>query len=301
MNRILTYIVPSEEDQCKAEYFLKRRGFSHHLLTGIRQLDYGLMRDGKLLFTTERLSAGDHITVSIPDVKPSPNIVPRYLPFPIVYEDEDLLVIDKPADMPIHPSQGNFENTLANAAAYYFLSKKESFVYRVINRLDRNTTGLLIIAKNPLSGCILSNQVKNRKIHREYLAITSGILPATGIIDAPIGRTLGSTVVRTVDFQSGKHAVTHFQRLGIYGNCSLASIHLETGRTHQIRVHFQYIGHPLLGDFLYNPEDSRIKRQALHSYKLSFLHPITKKKLFFKSPIPTDMKDCILSLECFQN
>ncbi len=293
MNRILNYVVPLEEDGCKAETFLRRRGFSHHLLARLRQTENGLTRDGKLLFTTARLQSGDRLRVSLADTEASPNIVPRPLPFPVVYEDDDLLVIDKPADMPIHPSQGNYKNTLGNAAAYYFNQKGQPFVYRVINRLDRNTTGLLILAKNPLSSCILSAAAREKRIQREYLAIASGILPAAGIINAPIGRVPGSAVLRQVDFQWGKRAVTHFRRLQTIEDRSLASVVLETGRTHQIRVHLNYLGHPLLGDFLYNPDYRQIQRQALHSHALSFVHPITGENLTFTSPLPEDMKKCL--------
>jgi 23S rRNA pseudouridine1911/1915/1917 synthase len=293
MNRILSYTVPPEEDGCKAEVFLRRRGFSHHLLSILRRTELGLTRNGVLLFTTARLQAGDALRVLVADTEASPNIVPRPLPFPIVYEDEDILVVDKPANMPIHPSQGNYENTLGNAAAYYFAQKGQPFVYRVINRLDRDTTGLLILAKNPLSSCILSAAAKERRIHREYFAIAEGVLPKAGVIDAPIGHAPHSTVLHQVDFQHGKPAVTHFKRLKVVNGQSLAAVTLETGRTHQIRVHFRYLGHPLPGDFLYNPHYEKIGRQALHSHKLAFIHPITGEPLEFTSPLPADMQQCL--------
>ena len=200
------------------------------------------------------------------------------------------MVLDKEANQPIHPSINNYDNTLANGLAWYFSQKNEPFVYRCINRLDRDTTGLLIVAKNMLSAAILSEMGKRREIHREYLAIVQGEIAADGTVDAPIARMADSIIARCVDFTNGETAVTHFKRLCFQNNLSLVSLKLETGRTHQIRVHMKYIGHPLIGDFLYNPDFSLIKRQALHSHKLSFFHPITKEWLSFTSPLPKDME-----------
>ena len=168
-------------------------------------------------------------------------------------------------------------------------------VYRCINRLDRDTTGLLIVAKHLLSASILSDMVGKREIHREYLAIVKGIPPENGTISAPIGRKKGSAILREVNFETGEPAVTHFARLEIRNGLSLVSLKLETGRTHQIRVHMGYIGCPLIGDYLYYPECSRISRQALHSHRLSFLHPITGKALSFTAPLPEDMKKAFWS------
>ena len=207
----------------------------------------------------------------------------------ILYEDEDILVINKPADMPVHPSAGNYENTLANGIAWYFAEKGEDFVYRCINRLDRDTTGALILAKNPLSAAILSVQMRNRQICRTYLALVDGVLPESGNVDAPIARMDGSVITREVNFQNGESAVTHYECLAVGKDYSLAELHLETGRTHQIRVHMNYIGHPLPGDFLYNPDYSHISRQALHSHHLRFRHPITGEEMHFTAPVPEDM------------
>ena len=221
--------------------------------------------------------------------------MPAPLPFEIVYEDEDLLVVNKPADMPIHPSFQNHGNTLADALTWHYQQHGEDFVYRCINRLDRDTTGLLIVAKHLLSASILSDMVGKREIHREYLAIVKGIPPENGTISAPIGRKKGSAILRQVNFETGEPAVTHFARLEISKWLSLVSLKLETGRTHQIRVHMGYIGCPLIGDYLYYPECSRISRQALHSHRLSFLHPITRKALSFTAPLPEDMEKAFWS------
>lgn len=235
------------------------------------------------------LTVGDTLTLHLIEEESSENIVPTPLPLSIVYEDEDLLVINKTAGMPIHPSQGNYDNTLANACAYYFQEKGEPFTYRCINRLDRDTTGLLILARHAYSASLLSSMVARREIHREYRAIVTGLLPEESIVDAPIARADGSTIEREVNFETGETARTHYKCLAYKNGYSLASLKLETGRTHQIRVHMKYIGHPLPGDFLYNPDYSIIDRQALHSYRLTFTHPITGVLMDFTAPLPEDM------------
>ncbi len=204
------------------------------------------------------------------------------------------MVLDKPADMPIHPSMKNYENSLANGLAWYFASQNIPFVFRCINRLDRDTTGLTIIAKHMVSGGILSVMAARREISREYLAIVSGTgMPPEGTVDAPLGRKPGSAIERMVDFEHGERAVTHYRVLQEKNGCSLISLHLETGRTHQIRVHMKYLGYPLIGDFLYYPDKTLISRQALHSCRLEFSHPITGQPMVFTSPLPEDMQQVL--------
>lgn len=290
MKRRLTYRITSENCGGTLERFLKEQGFSRHILTCLKRTEQGICVNGARAYTSCLLHEHDIVTVLLPDEPPSAHIVPVPLPFPIIYEDDDLLVIDKPAGMPIHPSINNYDNTLANAAAWYFSRKGESFVYRCINRLDRDTTGLLILAKHMLSAAILSRMSAAREIHREYLAVAKGCVPASGTIDAPIARKETSAIERCVDAAHGEHAVTHFKRLAFDGTYSLVSLKLETGRTHQIRVHMKHIGHPLPGDFLYCNDFSRIQRQALHSCHLEFLHPITQKPLAFTAEIPADFQ-----------
>ena len=174
-------------------------------MTIIQQLNKTWARVRDILHTD------DILTITLEEKTSSENIVASPLPLHIVYEDEDLMVINKPADMPIHPSQGNYDNTLANAVAYYYAQKGEPFTYRCINRLDRDTTGLLILAKHMYSASLLSDMVKNRKIHREYLAVAEGKTPSSGIIDAPIRRVDGSTIERQVDYEQGDYACTHYK------------------------------------------------------------------------------------------
>ena len=296
MERIFEYQITAAEEGRKIGDFLREKGYSRHLLRQLKETEDGLLRNAQPTFTTVALKAGDRIRVRLLEkAEGSEAIMPAPLPFEIVYEDEDLLVVNKPADMPIHPSFQNHGNTLADALTWHYQQHGEDFVYRCINRLDRDTTGLLIVAKHLLSASILSDMVGKREIHREYLGIVKGIPPENGTISAPIGRKKGSAILREVNFETGEPAVTHFARLEIRNGLSLVSLKLETGRTHQIRVHMGYIGCPLIGDYLYYPECSRISRQALHSHRLSFLHPITGKALSFTAPLPEDMEKAFWS------
>ena len=291
MERIFEYQISSAEEGRKLGDFLREKGYSRQLLRQLKETENGLLRNGQPTFMTIALKNGDRIRVRLLEkAEGSEAIMPAPLPFEIVYEDEDLLVINKPADMPIHPSFQNHGNTLADALTWHYQQQGKEFVYRCINRLDRDTTGLLIVARHQLSASILSDMVRKREIHREYLAIVEGIPTEKGTISAPIGRKEGSAILREVNFETGEPARTHFTRLETRNGLSLVSLKLETGRTHQIRVHMGYIGCPLIGDYLYYPDHTRINRQALHSYRLSFLHPITGKALSFTAPLPEDME-----------
>lgn len=293
MTRIFTYNIPAEYTNCTLLSFLKEKQYSTAIITHLKSTPNGILLNGEWAYVRDLLKEGDVVTIQLTEEASSSNIVPSPLPLHIVYEDEDLLIVNKEANTPIHPSQGNYDNTLANAVAYYYAQKNESFVYRCINRLDRDTTGLLIIAKHMYSASLLSTMVEQRAIHREYLAIASGKTPDIGTIVAPIGRVDGSTIERHVDEEYGEYACTHYKTLKYKNGYSLVSLKLETGRTHQIRVHMKHIGHPLPGDFLYNPDYSIINRQALHSYQLSFCHPITGKEMLFTASLPIDMKQII--------
>ena len=294
MKRIFTYIIPTKFEGSTLHSFLKFKQYSSQIITHLKRTENGILLNGVWGRVRDLLHENDELTITLIESETSENIVPTLLPLDIVYEDEDLMVINKAADTPIHPSQGNYDNTLANAVAYYYYTKNEPFTYRCINRLDRDTTGLLILAKHMYSASLLSNMVQNREIHREYLAVATGLVPEAGTIEAPIGRVDGSTIERRIDEQHGDYACTHYKRLHYKNGYSLVSLKLATGRTHQIRVHMKHIGHPLPGDFLYNPDYSVIKRQALHSHRLQFLHPITQQKMEFTAPLPEDMNSIIL-------
>mgnify|MGYP004535243215 FL=1 len=286
MNRVLTYEITAEQAGTKIGDFLRTAGYSRHVIIHLKKTENGILLNGEWAYVGQFLKEGDHLEIRIIESEASEQIVPAELPLDIIYEDEDLLIINKPADMPIHPSINNYDNTLANALMWYYQQKGETFVYRCINRLDRDTTGLLIVAKNMLSGGILSDMSKKREIHREYLAIAEGEVPQEGVIDAPIARKEESVIERCVDFEKGDRAVTHYWRLDYRNGYSLVRLKLETGRTHQIRVHMKYLGHPLTGDYLYNPDYRILNHQALHSWKLAFRHPITGAQMQFKADPP---------------
>lgn len=291
MKKILTYHITCQDISQTVEQFLRKQGYSKHLMIRLKQMPMGLSVGGERVYSNRPLRQGEILEVRLEEPEDSNGIVPTAMELDIVYEDEDLLVVNKPAGLPIHPSQGHYEHTLANGMAYYFKEKGETFVYRVVNRLDRDTTGLLIIARHGLSSAILSEMVMKRQIHREYLAVVSGKISAEGYVNAPIARAEDSTIMRQVDYGRGETACTCYRPV-CYNqaiDCSLVSLILETGRTHQIRVHMKHIGHPLLGDFLYNPDYRFIPRQSLHSHRLEFLHPITKKKMVFEAALPDDM------------
>lgn len=289
MKRTFTYPIKEEFNNKTILEFLKAHFYSAQIITHLKRTEQGILRNGEWGRVRDILHTGDVLTITLIESEGSENIVPSPLPLDIVYEDEDLMVINKATNMPIHPSQGNYDNTLANAVCYYYQQKGEPYVYRCINRLDRDTTGLLILAKHMYSASLLSHMVQQREIHREYLAIATGIVPDSGIITAPIARVDGSTIEREVNEVTGEYACTHYRTVAHKNGYSLVSLKLETGRTHQIRVHMKHIGHPLPGDFLYNPDYRVIERQALHSHKLSFNHPITQEWMEFTAPLPNDM------------
>ncbi len=303
MERILDYHIIKEDSGKTILEYLKEKGFSRQNIVELKKMEKSILVNDKWEYVNYRLRPDECLRIHIREEAGSEKIMPVQLPFPILYEDEDIIVINKPTDMPIHPSLNNYTNTLGNAAAFYFAKQGKPFLFRCINRLDRDTTGLTVLAKHMVSCSILQNDMLNRAISREYLAIVEGTIKgngdglAEGIIDAPIGRKDGSTIERQIDYENGERAITHYRVLGNRQDCSLVALQLETGRTHQIRVHMTSIGHPLLGDFLYNPLDKRMSRQALHAWKLSFTHPITKAKMCFKAPIPEDMKCFWDSLE----
>lgn len=289
MDRFFHYQITENEQGTTVLDFLRKKGFSRHILSSMKADKEALTRNGQRIGGREQLLAGDHFRVRLLETVDSDGIVPVSMPLSILYEDEDILVINKPADMPVHPSIGNYTNTLANGVAAYLDAKDEHSPFRCINRLDRDTSGALILAKNAFSAAVLSTQMRNRQIRRTYLAVVEGITPPNGTISAPISRVDDSVIERHVDFLRGEPAVTHYERLEVKNEHSLLEIHLETGRTHQIRVHMGYIGHPLPADYLYHPVYDCFKRQPLHSLQLEFRHPVTDKPMCLLAPVSEDM------------
>lgn len=290
--RRFLYIAGEAEQGMAVGQFLKERGYSRHALTLLKQTEGGILCNGREVYLSQPLRKGDRMDLFLKEEVPE-EIEPVELPFGIVYEDDDLMVVDKPADMPVHPSMKNHDNTLANAAAWYGRTKGDSFVYRCVNRLDRDTTGLLILAKHILSATGLYGQMRAREIRRTYLAIVKGMIREEGTIDLPVGRKEDSAIERMIDLEHGERAVTHYRPVRQGKDWTLIECRLETGRTHQIRVHMSSFGHPLIGDFLYGSREEQMPRQALHSWKLSFVHPIMGRPMEFVSPLPPDMQKYI--------
>ena len=290
MERIITYHIDARAGGLRTEQFLRRRGYSCQNLTQLKKMPKSILINGVWSYMRTPLSAGDTLTVHIRETESSPNIPPVDLPLCIVYEDEDIIVVNKPTGMPVHPSLNNYRNSLANALMYYYQQQGKPFIFRCTNRLDRDTSGLTVVAKHMVSSGILSAMTARHKIRREYLAIVRGhVTPPSGTIDAPIGRAGTPLIERRIDFEHGERAVTHYRVVKEKNGHSLVSLVLETGRTHQIRVHMKYLGFPLVGDYLYNPDMEYIQRQALHSHSLAFRHPITGEDLKFTADLPEDM------------
>ena len=290
MERIIKYTISSDADGLRAEQFLRHHGYSRQNLVELKKMPESILVNGIWIHLNEKLTTGDELVIHIQEQESSRLIPPVKMDLNIVYEDEDIIVVNKPAGMPIHPSMDNYTNSLANGLAYYYQQQNKPFIFRCTNRLDRDTSGLTVIAKHMVSGNILSAATKKHDIRREYLAVVRGhVTPESGTIDAPLSRKPGSIIERTVDFENGERAVTHYRTAAVSNGHSLVHLELETGRTHQIRIHMKYLGYPLVGDYLYNPDMEYITRQALHSYRLSFTHPITGKDMRFCAPLPDDM------------
>ncbi len=291
MNRTFLYSISEADHGLRIEQFLRRRGYSRQNLTELKKMPDSIQVNGLNCILKKTLSPGDELTVRIQETESSEKIPAVHIPLRIIYEDEDILVVDKPAGLPMHPSMKNYHYSLANGLVWYYQQQKESFVFRCANRLDRDTSGLTVVAKHMLSANILSGMGYRHEIEREYLAIVRGnVLPPSGTIDAPLSRMEGSIIERKVDFEHGERALTHYRVVEEKNGHSLVSLRLETGRTHQIRIHLKYLGFPLVGDYLYNPDMEYISRQALHSCRLRFVHPITKEWMEFRAPLPEDMQ-----------
>lgn len=294
MDRTIDYIIGKEEDGLRVEQVLRRKGYSRQNLSVIKRMPQSILVNGVHAYMRGQVQTGDALRVQIHETGVSGKIPPIHLPLDIVYEDEDIIVINKAAGMPIHPSMNNYTNSMANALAWYYKEQGKPFIFRCSNRLDRDTSGLTVVAKHLVSAGILSTMTAEKILEREYLAIVSGhVSPSAGTICAPLARKGTSIIERIVDFEKGEEAVTHYETLGHYGHHSLVKLKLETGRTHQIRVHMQYLGYPLIGDYLYNPDMTYISRQALHSHRLSFPHPMTGEPMEFTAPLPEDMQEVL--------
>lgn len=292
MERQILYII--DKDYKSISDFLKSKGYTSSNIVELKKYENGIVLNGTWAYMNQKPAILDRLLVRVCEYKKSENILPVFIKLDIKYEDEDIVVVNKQSDMPIHPSLNNYENSMANALMYYY--REKNFVFRCINRLDRDTTGLSVVAKHFLSAGILNTFMQKREIKRVYNAIVEddGSIKESGTVDAPIAREDDTLIKRKVSSE-GQRAITHFKVLKRLRGASLIELRLDTGRTHQIRVHMNYIGHPLVGDYLYNERyyNRENVRPLLHSKSLSFIHPITGENLYIECELPKDFKERI--------
>lgn len=256
--------------------------------------------DGKIAKANVKVAEGNRVVLQIPEPEEAA-IVPENIPLEVIYEDSDLIVINKERGMVVHPAPGHSSGTLVNALMYHCkdLSGINGMIRPgIVHRIDKDTTGLLMAAKNDLAHISLAEQLKEHTVTRKYIALVHGNLPHDqGTIDAPIGRDLNDRKLFTVTDRNSRHAVTHFHVMERLGDYTVVELQLETGRTHQIRVHMKYIGHPLAGDPVYGRNKTvALKGQALHAALLGFTHPRSGERLEFEMPLPADFENVLSSL-----
>ena len=257
--------------------------------------------EGKAVSKNYKLRGGEEISVEIPEPEPM-DAVPEDIPLDIVYEDSDLLVVNKPKGMVVHPAHGNYTGTLVNALLWHCGDSLSGIngVLRpgIVHRIDKDTSGLLIVAKNDTSHLHLAEQIKAHSFTREYEAVASGYFKETeGTIDAPIGRHKTDRKKMCVTNENSRNAVTHYSVIKQYGGYAHVRLRLETGRTHQIRVHLAYIGHPVFGDDVYGKAHKGIEGQCLHARKIGFIHPTTGEYMEFTSELPDYFVSILNKLE----
>ncbi|MGN1297613.1 MAG: RluA family pseudouridine synthase [Clostridia bacterium] len=250
-----------------------------------------IYKNNKIADTRDLVSFEDIIYIDLNLVEDNSNIIPRQMKLDIIYEDEWMVLVNKPAGIPIHPSRLHYIDSLSNGIKFYFDSIGLAKKIRPVNRLDLDTSGLVIFAKCEYIQEAFVRQMTNKTFQKEYLCFVNGILKQKiGMINLPIARKSGSIIERCIDKNNGHPSITHYEVIREFQNYSLVQCKLETGRTHQIRVHMQAIGHPIIGDTLYGNKSPLIDRQALHSYQIQCIHPVTKEKLNFIAKLPKDME-----------
>lgn len=283
-------IFNSDTNDLNLEEFLSTKDISGRLFRRLYK-EKKLYVNGKFQRKSLNLSKGDIVSLFMGDE--SEDIHPEPIDLNIVYEDFDLFILNKGPNIVVHPTKSHQTNTLSNGIAYYFLNKGIKKKIRFVNRLDMDTTGLLIVAKNSFAHQQMALQFENNTIEKKYLAITKGIMENDyGTIDLPIGREEERSIRKTV-VDDGQDALTTYKVIERYKEATLVEVQIHTGRSHQIRVHLNHIGHPIIGDTLYDEASPYIGRQALHSYYLKAIHPRTKEIMEFRASLPEDMKQLI--------
>lgn len=290
MDNKLIFVVGDDCDNMNALTFLRGHcGLSARMITRLKREKNGIMMDGRILRTIDSVSAGKTVEINLPCENSQIKATKGELD--IVYEDDNILVVNKPYAMPVHPVKEHQENTLANIVAYYNQQRQKPCVFRAINRLDKDTSGLVLIAKDRYS----ANALKGKTFKR-YLALCHGIIDKEGTVDAPMGLTEESKMVRYI-IPDGQPAITHYTPVKSLGEYTLIKLWLETGRTHQIRCHMSSIGHSLVGDDLYGGSVLLTSRQMLHCAELELVHPISKEIISLKTDLPADMQRVVDMIE----
>ncbi len=268
---------------------------SSKIIADMKKNPRGILVNGKHVTVRYLLNIGDVLSLSVEDTETdveASSVVPTELPIDILYEDDDVIIINKPAGMPTHPSHGHFDDTLANALCYHYRSQNIPFVFRPITRLDKDTSGAVLVAKNKISAASLSKQMFEKRINKKYIAILEGILDCEGKVETYMRRAKEGVILREVCDASpeAEYSKTLYRPIALGDNFSLVEATPITGRTHQLRLHFSSIGHPILGDWLYGKESCFIHRHALHAASVSFLHPKTQTRIDITAPLPQDME-----------
>ena len=291
----LSYTVKDKDTYSTVKEVLKAYfQVSDRLLLKLKKNNKIFLND-ELTNINSNVKTNDIISFVLDFIEDNSNIIPTKMDLNILYEDKSYIVLNKPAGIPVHPSMDHYEDSLSNGLKYYFEKNNLKRKMRPINRLDKNTSGLVMFAKNEYIQESLIKEMKNNIFYKEYIAICEGKFNKTsGVINYPIARKENSIIERCVNI-NGDPAITRYEVIEYNkeGNYSIVKCILETGRTHQIRVHMSYIGHPILGDTLYGHQSNLIDRQALHSYMISFIHPINKNSVTYTAPLYNDMKKLI--------
>lgn len=292
----LKYVVKKDEHFDNIKEVLKTKfEISDRLLLKLKKNNL-IFLNGSVANINGPINSNDMVEISLDYDEDNTNIVPVKMDLKIVFEDDWLLILNKPAGYPIHPSMLHFEDSISNGVKYYFDSINLHKKIRPVNRLDKDTSGIVIFAKNEYAQECLVRQMKQNEFVKEYIAVCCGKFDSlVGTVNAPISRKDGSIIERCVN-QNGDYSVTHYDVVQSNSNMSVVHLRLDTGRTHQIRVHMSYLGHSIVGDTLYGTASDLINRQALHSSSVTFYHPVTKQRLSFTAPLFDDMNNLIKSM-----
>lgn len=295
MKKNMTYRI--EEGNITIKDFLLSHNISSKAISTLKKQVDGILVNGKVQFTNYKLQPNDILSINLDENNDYENIIATKMDLNILYEDDDIVIVNKSADITVHPSKKYFTNSLVNGLTYYYQNKNMDVKLHCITRLDKETSGCVLFAKNRIAANCLSNMVKQKEISKTYLSLASGkVSKQHFLISAPISRISKGNILRCVDFQTGKEALTECFLLEYYpsNDISLLKCLLHTGRTHQIRVHLQYINHPIVSDSLYNKSCNLLLRQGLHCYNIRFIHPISHQLIDVTSQLPADLKQVLI-------